>query len=299
MEDKSADYGYMPLRTRYQPQGCWLNANEVLPERCTVPMNETRFKAFNFVWRNDTWLEKLKQYQLDLGFNLEFEGLEVGKTTEKRVHEYEMRAHGGTGLDVDSSKRMKGISDESKICLVGYSHSYHLIYAFWANKLGHRFIWARAKYPSDLSTEFFEQYYHTRNCTTFVIGVGQWSAVKRGRGPYSLKQWRDEMTSVVTNEEIFKIDGEIKLYLRSIHHNPIGDMIGKCQPTDWRSPTVIDSYNFILENLVLDANNSRVDYLDTTFITKPVWDTAYDWCHLPLKVSSVEALYIAYVLLVN
>ena len=149
MEDKSADYGYMPLRTRYQPQGCWPNANEVLPERCTVPMNETRFKAFNFVWRNDTWLEKLKQYQLDLGFNLEFEGLEVGRTTEKRVNEYEMRAHGGIGLDVDSSKRMKGISDESKICLVGYSHSYHLIYAFWANKLGHRFIWAQAKYPSD------------------------------------------------------------------------------------------------------------------------------------------------------
>eukprot|EP00985_Skeletonema_marinoi_P013729 scaffold6852_cov201-Skeletonema_marinoi.AAC.1 len=212
LEDKSADYGYMPLRTRYQPKGCWPNANEVLPERCTVPMNETRFKAFNFVWRNDTWLEKLKQYQLDLGFNLEFEGLEVSRTTEKRVNEYEMRAHGGTGLDVDSSKRMKGISDESKICLVGYSHSYHLIYAFWANKLGHRFIWARAKYPSDLSTEFFEQYYHTRNCTKFVIGVGQWSASKRGRGPYSLKQWRDEMTSVVTNEEIFKIDGEIKFF---------------------------------------------------------------------------------------
>jgi len=107
------------------------------------------------------------------------------------------------------------------------------------------------------------------------------------------------MTSVVTNEEIFKIDGEIKLYLRSIHHNPIKDMIGKCQPTDWRSPTVIDSYNMILKKIVSNVDNSRLDYLDTTFITKPLWDSSHDWNHLPHKVSSVEALFIAYVLLVN
>ena len=288
--DKSKSANYGPLSTRYQPQDC----RGEISERCAVPMNNSHLEAFNFVWRNNTWLEKLKQHQLDLGFKA------ISRKTVDKVKELEMRAHGGTGLDVDSSKRMKGTPELSKICLVGYSHSYHLIDAFWANNLGHLFIWAPAIYPTQLSTKFFEQYYHTRNCTKFVIGVGQHPAGWPGGGPpYSLKQWRDEMTSVVTNEEIFKIDGKIKLYLRSIHHNPIGDMIGKCQPTDWRSPTVIDSYNFILEKLVLDANNSRVDYLDTTFITKPVWDTAYDWCHLPLKVSSVEALYIAYVLLVN
>jgi hypothetical protein len=106
------------------------------------------------------------------------------------------------------------------------------------------------------------------------------------------------MTSVVTNAEIFKINGDIELLLRSIHHNPIGDMIGACQPKDWRSPTVIDSYNYILEKLVLDMNNSRVRYLDTLFITKPVWDSAYDWCHLHHNVSLVEASYIAHALLV-
>jgi len=69
---------------------------------------------------------------------------------------------------------MKGATDdESKICVVGFSHSYHLVYAFWANSLGHRFIYAPANYPKHLSTEFFEQYYHTRNCIKFVIGVGQ------------------------------------------------------------------------------------------------------------------------------
>jgi len=169
-----------------------------------------------------------------------------------------------------------------------------------ANDLGHHFIWVKQYFPSSLTTKFFEQNYHTHNCTKFVIGVGQWPAswAAPGKVPYSLKRWRDEMTNVVTNEEIFKIDGEIKLFLRSIHHNPIGDLIGACPPTDWRSPTVIDNYNFIIEELVLKLNSSRVVYLDTTFITKPLWDSSRDWCHLTPKVSSVESLYIAYALLV-
>ena len=82
---------------------------------------------------------------------------------------------------------------------------------------------------------------------------------------------------------------------------PIGDWVGKCKPRDWRSPTVIDSYNYILKKIVLDTKRlfkrSRVEYVDTTFITKPVWDTAYDWCHLAHRVSSVEASYIAHTIL--
>ena len=167
MMDKSKSANYGPLSTRYQPQDC----RDEISERCAVPMNNSHLEAFNFVWRNNTWLEKLKQHQLDLGFNLKLGqsiawNIEDRAKIEDRVKELELRAHGGTGLNVDSSKRMKGATDEeSKICVVGYSHSCHLIDAFWANSLGHRFILAPAQYPSDLSTEFFEQYYHTRNCT--------------------------------------------------------------------------------------------------------------------------------------
>ncbi len=194
----------------------------------------------------------------------------------------------------------RGSDIKDKICLVGLSHSRHLKDSLSVNRLDHHFKWVPQKFPSTLTTKFFEQNYHTHNCTKFVIGVGQWPASYFAPGgvPYSFKRWRDEMTKVVTNEEIFKIDGKIKLFLRSIHHNPLKDMVGKCPPTDWRSPTVIDSYNFIIEELVSKLNNSRVSYLDTTFITKPLWDSSHDWCHLSRKVSSVESLYIAYVLLV-
>eukprot|EP00985_Skeletonema_marinoi_P028074 scaffold23958_cov98-Skeletonema_marinoi.AAC.1 len=133
MMDKSKSANYGPLRTRYQPQDC----RGEISERCAVPMNNSHLEAFNFVWRNNTWLEKLKQHQLDLGFDLKLRQA-IGRKTLNKVYELELRAHGGTGLDVDSSKRMKGATDEeSKICVVGYSHSYHLVDAFWANSLGH------------------------------------------------------------------------------------------------------------------------------------------------------------------
>ena len=230
-------------------------------ERCTAPMNNSHLEEFNFVWSSNTLLEKLPL---------------LGKHQR--------------GSDI--------ITD--KICLVGMSDSRFLRKSLKVNGLDHHFIHVEQKFPSSLTTKFFEKNYHTHNCTKFVIGVGQWPASYKapGRVPYSRKRWRDEITNVVTNEEIFKIDGEIKLFLRSVHLNPIGDSIGKCPPTDWRSPTVIDSYNFIMEELVLKLYNSRVGYLDTTFITKPLWDSSHDWCHLSPKVSSVESLYIAYALLV-
>jgi len=101
VEDKSSFYG--PLRTRYQPQDC----RGEISERCAKPMNNSHLEAFNFVWRNNTWLEKLKQHQLDLGFDLKLRQA-FGKKTLKKVYQLELRAHGGTGLAADSSKRMKG-----------------------------------------------------------------------------------------------------------------------------------------------------------------------------------------------
>ncbi len=37
----------------------------------------------------------------------------------------------------------------------------------------------------------------------------------------------------------------------------------------------------------------RVHFIDTRFITEPMWDTANDFNHVHSRVSDVEALYIA------
>ena len=246
-----------PLSTRYQPQDCRSeDEQDELPERCIGPMNNDYVERLNFQWRdNSLVLEKLKRYHFD-------------SIPSKRV------------------------------CLLGASHSRYIIEGLSAisERLGYHFVKERVKYPSGLSTNLFRRLHNSKyKCTTFVIGVGQHTASNHEEGYpyYSLKKWRDEMTQVVTNQDIFNIHSEIKLILRSIHRMPLGDIVSACPPTDWRSPVVIDSYNSILKDIVRDVNNSRVSFLDTRFITNPVWDSAPDWCHLHSKVSTVEAFYIA------
>jgi len=189
----------------------------------------------------------------------------------------ETQVHGGARLNVNLSKRNKEL-DGPKVCLVGASHSGVLAHGFWLNNLGHHVIWSKVEHPSEVSTKFFQDYYQKRNCTKFVIALGQWAAGspawKRIGGPMTFGTFRNEMSNIVNNEKIFEIGkGDIRLILRNIHHNPIGDQIGKCnedgRPTDWRSVTVVDGYNEVIKKVVAESNNSRVEYLDTQFITFP------------------------------
>lgn len=109
--------------------------------------------------------------------------------------------------------------------------------------------------------------------------------------------------------QLTESDGEIRIYMRSIHYRPIGQWVGACNvdetadpqlpkrpmpgPVEWTSPTVIRAYNDILERTVSENNDDHVQYIDTTFITFPQWDAAFDWNHLPPEVSTPEAAYIA------
>ena len=55
----------------------------------------------------------------------------------------------------------------------------------------------------------------------------------------------------------------------------------------------MDGYSHVVRNIVAEINMTQtIQYIDTSFITTPLWDIAPDWCHLPLLVSNVEALYV-------
>ena len=76
----------------------------------------------------------------------------------------------------------------------------------------------------------------------------------------TFKRWWDGISNIANNEEIYKIgNGNIKLFMRSIHHMPIGDEVGSCQdgrPIDWRSPTVVEGYNAVLQMVVDNKQKS-------------------------------------------
>ena len=49
---------------------------------------------------------------------------------------------------------------------------------------------------------------------------------------------------------------------------------------------------YIIQKIVEEMNDDRIEFLDTRFITSPMWDSAFDWGHLPARVSDVKALYM-------
>jgi len=75
----------------------------------------------------------------------------------------------------------------------------------WGINLGHHFVRAPAKFPSDLSTNFFEKYYHTRNCVLEVHLLVNGQHVGELKSPYFSNRWRDdceEFRSIQDNGEI-------------------------------------------------------------------------------------------------
>ena len=55
----------------------------------------------------------------------------------------------------------------------------------------------------------------------------------------------------------------------------------------------MDGYTYLVRKMVADINmTDRIQYIDTSFITAPLWDISGDWNHLPRLVSDVEAKYV-------
>ena len=303
-----------PLYTRFQPQGC-RHIIDIHSSRCAIPINLTRHQLYSFQWQNDTEVrlkQHIKPFQLQYVMKMSDDvykdqvaagehsehkdtivDLDLSHRKRAQVEQLEAMAHGGTGLEVDRGKRNLTFDGE-KVCVVGWSHSYTLVHAFWKLGLGHRFIWANIENPSEANYTFFYNYYHERNCTKFIIGLGQHPAGWVGYRPWLFGEYLNAIEKIVYDDSIFKLGNrDIRLYMRSIHHIPIGERTGGCIPTDWRSPTVIDGYNYLTESIVDARNDYRVQFLSSNFITYPLWDSARDWGHLPLQVQMNEALYIA------
>jgi hypothetical protein len=123
------------------------------------------------------------------------------------------------------------------------------------------------------------------------VALGQWSAGKwfaaarPSNHPIGFEDFDKDMRAVV---EIFQRLG-LRLYLRNIHYNPLGDLRLRCPASDWRVPPVIDMYNAILQNISVEMG---VPYIDGSSILGPIWDTALDWCHYRNDGAMKEALHI-------
>lgn len=76
------NFQVMPWYTRYQPQNCREKDVDYNSPRCKVPMDNSMFSQYKFVWRESehVWIDELDKYkrQLEISF-LEYEQIALGE----------------------------------------------------------------------------------------------------------------------------------------------------------------------------------------------------------------------------
>eukprot|EP00980_Cylindrotheca_fusiformis_P022405 scaffold9278_cov170-Cylindrotheca_fusiformis.AAC.6 len=189
------------------------------------------------------------------------------------------------------------VESSTKVCLVGFSHSRHLRNAMRRLGLSKFFYWMKAHFLRDVNEALLKDAIHKRGCDQFLIGIAQWP----GSLHTSFKAYSVGFRRILQLAQ--KFEGA-RFYFRSIHLNPIGEDTGSCRPRDWRTPPVMDGYSHVIAQAINASissgkNETFVRFVDTRFVTSPMWDSAVDWRHLPSYVSDVEALYLAAVLLLR
>ena len=199
-------------------------------------------------------------------------------------------------------------SSNMTVCLLGSSHArkmWEYLKEFMANKTqiqnkvsspGQlRVVYHDVRIPSLITEVMAQNLISTRGCEAFVISVGQWPIGKRFKinrnSPLPFSSFYQEIRQMLVRLHE-SVPHHIPIFLRSINYNPLGALIGKCPPSDWRSPLVIDGYNSVIQAAVQEMKSPRVKYIDTNHLVGPVWDASSDWCHLDKGVGVIHGLLV-------
>jgi len=188
-----------------------------------------------------------------------------------------------------SKKQLAATSHKlGSACFVGASHSRTMV-ELLTQKYPTLFdlVHVDTKWPSDLLNA--SQQVLLSNCSTAVVGIGQWPAGWPEKHPMSFEEYETNMRRSLAEFVRRTKDKGVRTFSRNTHENPLGRIISSCPPSDWRNPEVIRINNELLQNISQDL---RIPYLMTTDITGPLWDSAPDWCHYKNDVGLIEALFI-------
>jgi hypothetical protein len=146
----------------------------------------------------------------------------------------------------------------------------------------------QSAFAAELNSSAHVQKFIDTKCTHVILGSGQWDAGWPESKPTSFQEYEEILNSTVPLILEILSKANIDVYYRSMHYNPLGDMILHCPPTDWRSPSVVDMYNKITQRV---CKLHGMKWIDTNEIMGIMWDRAEDWCHYRDFSSSAEAMY--------
>jgi hypothetical protein len=171
-------------------------------------------------------------------------------------------------------------------------------------------------------------------CTHVVIGLYQWpfSLYQTEISPQLFfNDWKKDVMTVINiitrNNNDDNNNNRMKIILRSVHTNGLKEHILTCPPVDFRTPYNTMICNQILQDIVTETNNNNnnntsqgsglittanssssssnnddnggniISYINTNFITEPVWDSKEDWSHLRGNAGTEEIKFLLYEIL--
>jgi hypothetical protein len=138
------------------------------------------------------------------------------------------------------------------------------------------------------------------HCSFILVQVAAWDAGWLPEAPTSVSLYERNMRKTIQNLQLAYPSAP--LYVWSPHSNLMGLTSWEfCPRGDWRDAPLIDAYKAALQRAVVAtaavSPSNPPQYLDTSFITGPMWDYTWDAAHSSAAVSDARALFIAATLL--
>ena len=197
----------------------------------------------------------------------------LDKSQQSDLKNYAFRVKNGTG------------NETFQLCTAGNSHALYLRDHFltWIDEFNMTNIEAKVvkmSYPRQMMSRIG----NAQSCNAVIVGFGQWSAAGRKMPATTFPNYYNEYKGGIDSW----LKRKINVVIRKTHYNPLGDEKNTCPPTDWRTPSVIDTYNEIARRIAKECN---VPFLDAGYVMDPMWDSAHDFCHFGKPAGKMEALY--------
>jgi hypothetical protein len=299
---------YAPLYTRYQPLAC----NGAAPLDCHHPAAaEARFDPYEFSWTLSSE-EDGSATKSDKALT----GNETSPQSSFRIVNEQMV--------IDKVKLKSQEKANETICLFGDSHAWQLgnqLATFVSNRVEYMTNYYAHTLGENITTmgdatksvaervkeqlereESAQRYAQVKlpDCTVVVTQNAHWDASNYGFFPTAVSFYERNMWKTMQNlRETFPA---ARIFVWSPHSMALGVYLYlQCPNKDWRNPPLIDFYKAALQRAVAkiaaESPSNPPQYLDTTFIVKPMWDYALDWSHSSFKVGRVRSLYIAAMIL--
>jgi hypothetical protein len=222
---------------------------------------------------------------------------------------------------VDKVRRKSEERRNETFCLVGDSHIYYLVMDFLpkyvVNPLRLSSIYLSSTLGGNLTfsdsadnitradgvrqrLEVSAYGKTLEHCSFILVQIAVWDAGWLEESPTSVSLYEQNMLKTIQNLQLTYPSAA--LYIWSPHSMSMALTSWQdCPLGDWRHAPLIDVYKAALQRVVAaTASASPANppkYLDTSFITRPMWEYTWDYSHSSAHISDARALFISATLL--